>query len=233
MTLLEILVVLAIMVLAASGLSFSVGALARANLRAGAGKIGGATRYAYNRAVTNGKTVRIRFTVPGNSFSIEEAHAGVTLARNQEKEEKQGKGKDQEGEMAAAVDPWASAKALIDKPLEPSFGASPFSPIGSDSESGKAIARYTNVPLGRNVQIVKLIVAHEPEPLTQGEGSVHFFPGGMTEHAVIQLSDGHQGVYSVEIHPLTGRIRVYPKAYEPDALLDNPDEKDVSEVDAP
>ena len=229
MTLIEILVVLAIMVMAASGLSFSVGALARANLRAGAGKLGGAARFAYNRAVTRGKTVRIHFTVPGNTFSIEEAHSGVTLARSEDKKELQGHKDD--APAAAAVDPWAAAQARLTHPLEPSLGSSPFAALAG--EDGKTIARYTDVPLGRGVHIVKLIVAHEPEPLSEGDGAVHFFSGGQSEHAVIQLSDGHAGVYSVEIHPLTGRIHVYPEAFEPKELLDNPDEPDVSEVEAP
>lgn len=228
MTLLEILVVLAIMTLAASGLSFSLGALARTNLKAGAGKLGSAVRFAYNRAVTHGKTVRIHFTVPGGKFSIQEAHRGVTLARSKDRENKQAN--DESGKAVASVDPWAAAQARLLEPLKPTVGASPFSAL--ENAEGKAVARYTDVSLGRGVQIVKLIVAHEPEPLSEGDGSVHFFPGGRTEHAVIQLGDGREGVYSVEIHPLTGRVRVYPEAYEPRALLDNPDDEDsASEVE--
>ena len=71
---------------------------------------------------------------------------------------------------------------------------------------------------------MKLIVPHEPEPLEQGKGAVHFFPGGMTEHAVIQLSDGADAIYSVEIHPLTGRAQIYPEAYEPKELLGDPEQ---------
>jgi general secretion pathway protein H len=60
---------------------------------------------------------------------------------------------------------------------------------------------------------------------------VHFFAGGITEHAVLQLSDGAEAIYSVEIHPLTGRARIYPDAYEPRQLLGDPNDPDVSEVD--
>lgn len=229
MTLLEILVVLAIMVLAASGVSFSVGALARANLKAAAGRLGAATRYAYNRAVTHGQTTRLHFTLPGNTFSIEEAHAGVTLATKKDREDQEAPGA--EGIQGGAIDPWAAAQARVAQPLAATVGASPFTGI-ADAD-GKAIKRYNEVSLGRDVQFLKLIVAHEPEPLTEGDGAVHFFAGGHTEHAVIQLGDGHGAVYSIEIHPLTGRVKVYPEAYEPEDLLDDPDNQDVSEVDAP
>ena len=40
------------------------------------------------------------------------------------------------------------------------------------------MTRYQNVSLGRRVQMVKLIVPHQPEPVEQGKGAVHFFPGG-------------------------------------------------------
>jgi general secretion pathway protein H len=229
MTLLEILVVLAIMMLATSGLSFSVGALSRTNLRAGAGKLASAVRFAYNRALTHSETVRVHFTVPGGKFSIEEAHHGVTLARNKDKTEKHAN--DDNGKAVASIDPWAAAKARLLAPTKPTVGASPFTAISNDN--GKAIARYTNVTLGRGVQFLKLIVAHEPTPLTDGDGAVHFFPGGRTEHAVIQLGDGRGAVYSVEIHPLTGRVHVHPDAYEPHSLMDNPDEPPTSEVEAP
>jgi hypothetical protein len=88
------------------------------------------------------------------------------------------------------------------------------------------MTRYQNVELGRRVQIVKLIVAHEPVPLESGRGSVHFFPSGMAEHAVIQVSDGSDTVFSVELHPLTGRAKIHPEAYAPAALLDDPDADD-------
>ena len=78
---------------------------------------------------------------------------------------------------------------------------------------------------------MKLFVPHEPAPLDEGKGAIHFFPGGLTEHAVLQLSDGTDSVYSVEVHALTGRCRVYPKAFEPKALFEDPARADESEVD--
>jgi len=226
MTLIEIVIVVVIIALAASGLSFSMGALTKANLRAGAGKLGSAMRYAYNRAVVKGMTVRIAFEVPGNTFSIEEANGAVTLARADDERRQT----DEDAPEMAAADPWAAAQSRVTNALKPNLGASPFSAL--EGNDGKAITRYTNVSLGRRVQIVKLLVPHQPDPLEQGPGAVHFFPGGMTEHAVIHLSDGGETVYSIELHPLTGRVRIRPEAYEPRDFLDDPDEKDdVSELD--
>lgn len=227
MTLIEIVIVVVIIALGASGLSFSLGAVTKANLRAGAGKLGSAMKYAYNRAVVKGTTVRIVFDVPGSTFSVEEANAGVTMARASD--ERRMANSDEGAPTQAAADPWAAAQSRISDALKPNLGASPFGPLqGGD---GKSIGRLTGVSLGRRVQIVRLLVPHEPEPLEQGRGSVHFFPGGMTEHAVIHLSDGGDTVYSVELHALTGRAKIRAEAYEPREMSDNADGKESSELD--
>ena len=127
MTLIEIIIVVVIMALASAGMSMSLGALSRANLKAGAGKLGGAMRYAYNRAVTHGSTVRVVFKLPGNTFSIEEAHSGVLLTTRKAKEEKRAFNDD--GAVVDAVDPWAAAESRIKQPDKPTVGASPFGAI--------------------------------------------------------------------------------------------------------
>jgi hypothetical protein len=45
-------------------------------------------------------------------------------------------------------------------------------------------------------------------PLATGKGYVYFFPMGMTEAAVIHLSDGKTAFYSLIVHPLTGRVSI-------------------------
>lgn len=226
MTLIEIVIVVVIMALASAGMSMSLGAISRANLRSGAGKLGGAMRYAYNRAVSRAMTVRVAFNLGGNTFSIEEAVGGVMLASKKEKEDKLAL--DSKGKTVDAIDPWAAAEARIKTPDKPVLDSSPFSPL--TNMEGEPMKRYSNVSLGRGVEFKRLIVAHEPEPKTNGEGAVHFFPGGRTERAYIELGDGREGVYTVEVHPLTGRVKIYPGTHESLGLLDDSNDEDASEV---
>jgi len=226
MTLIEIIIVVVIMALASAGMSLSLGAISRANLRSGAGKLGGAMRYAYNRAVSRAMTVRVVFKLPGNTFSIEEAHGGVLLTSKKDKEDK--RTLDARGKSVDSVDPWAAAEARIKTPDKPVVGASPFSAL--TNADGDPIKRYANVSLGRGVEFKRLIVPHEPEPKTAGEGAVHFFPGGRSEHAYIELSDGREGVYTVEVNALTGRVKIYTGPHESLGLLDSENDEDASEV---
>jgi len=214
MTLIELIVVVVILALAASGLSFSLGAVTKTQLKSAASKLVAAARFAFNRAIVQGTTVRIAFDIPGNTFSIDEAMDGVALARNDDERRKNTV--DKTGSDVVAVDPWTAARNRIQDALHPTFGASPFHPLAD--KNGKALARYSKVQLGRRIHFLKLLVPHEPAPLLHGKGAVHFFATGMTEHAVIQLSDGGESVYSVEVRALTGRCRVYPEAYEPHQL---------------
>ena len=220
MTLIEILIVIVIIALAATGITYSIGAITRANLRSACMTVTAGARYAYGRAISQNTTVRLVFDLETNEMSFEEAHGRVTLTRLDD-QTRLALEDDEEG--GDAVDPWAAAQARLDDTLNPSFGASPFSPL-----EGR---RYAARELASGVRIDRLIVPHEPEPRTEGRGSIYFFPGGQTEHAVLWLSDDNDRVYSVELHPLTGRTRVYDYAYEPEEMQDDGSGRTRSEVE--
>lgn len=227
MTLVEILVVVALIALATSMVTLGLGAITHSRLRSGCMRLAAAAHFAYNRAIADGKTLRVVVDMQNSHLSIEQSRTrDVTLARvgdprrtdNTEDAEKD----------EAAVDPWAAARARLADTLKPTLGRSPFGPLtGSD---GKPLARYRNVSLGRGVRVIRMILPHEPVPREKGQGAIYFFPSGMTEHAVVQLSDlrGDQ-VYSLELHALTGQSKLYDHAFVPEDVS----ETGASEVEGP
>lgn len=223
MTLIEVMIVVLILAVAASSLSYGFGALNRTQLRSACMRITAASRFAYNRAISRGTTVRLAFDFEQDTMAIEEAHGRITLARTDDRRRMDIEGDNEDGDAdAAAVDPWAAAQARLADTLHPSFGASPFSPI-----EGR---RYQPAPVAEGVEIERLITPHENDPRERGTGHVYFFPHGQTEHAVVWLTDGADTVFSVEIHPLSGRARVRASAYEPEELMIDGDEES-SEVE--
>jgi len=47
------------------------------------------------------------------------------------------------------------------------------------------------------------------DPLDVGKGYIYFFPLGMTEAAIVHLTDmKRDAVYSLVVHPLTGRVQI-------------------------
>ncbi|MGB8330937.1 MAG: prepilin-type N-terminal cleavage/methylation domain-containing protein [Polyangiales bacterium] len=208
-TLIEVILVVAIMAIVVTGATFGLGAITRTRLRSSAFKVTSAARFAYNRALTQGTTTRLHFDFEKDTMAVEETDTPVTLATEEQLE----------SEVGDAVDPWDLARARLEKPLDPIQPRSPFQPI--TNQSGKVLDRYTAKPVGDGITIHGLITPHEEQMRTDGEGSVYFFPGGVTEHAVIQLTDSSDTVYSVEIHPLTGNARIHNFAYEPLDELDD------------
>ena len=202
-TLIEVILVVAIIAVVVTGATFGLGAVTRTRLRSASFRVMSAARFAYNRAITQGTTTRLHFDFEKNTMAVEESQTPVTLAT----------GDELDAETGDAVDPWDLARSRLEKPLDPPALRSPFQPI--TNANGKELERYTAQPLGDGISMHALITPHEPEKRTDGEGSVYFFPGGLTERAVIQLRDSSDTVYSVEIHPLTGNARIHNFAFEP------------------
>jgi general secretion pathway protein H len=225
-TLIELLIVVCITALAATGLTMGIGALTRSKMRAAGMQVVAATRFAYGRSVARGSTVRLVFDLEHGSMKVDEAQGTVTLSRGGS--ERAPSNDEDEGETeddsASSVDPWEAARLRIEQPLEPSVGRSPFGAV--EDVMGRALSMSTAKPLGDRVRVVKVITPHDPEPLTEGIGAVYFFPGGNSEHAVIQLANPEDEVFSIEILPLTGRARIHPFAYEPESLTEEDEVRD-------
>jgi len=215
-TLIEVILVVAIIAVVVTGATFGLGAVTRTRLRSSAFKVASAAQFAYSRSLTQGTTIRLRFDFEKNTMAVEETDTPVTLATEAQLE----------ADAGQAVDPWDLARARLEKPLSPVQPTSPFQPI--TNQRGKVLERYTAQPVGDAISILGLITPHETDKRTDGEGSVYFFPGGLTEHAVIQLSDSSETVYSVEIHPLTGNARIHNFAFEPLDGLDDEGEVEDS-----
>jgi prepilin-type N-terminal cleavage/methylation domain-containing protein len=216
MTLIEMMVVVLIVAVAATGLSVGFGALTRTHLRSACMRVAAGARYAFNRAISQGTTVRLAFDFGSHRMSFEEADGNVMLARVDDARRLDIEGGD-EASDAAAVDPWAAARARLEDTLRPSFGASPFTTLEG--------SRYQPTELADGVEIARLITPHEAEPREEGTGHIYFFASGQTEHAVVWVSDGGGRTFSVELHPLTGRARVREGAFEPEELILDGDEE--------
>jgi type II secretion system protein H len=235
MTLIEIMVVVVIVAVAATGVSMGLGALTRTSLRSACVHLSSLARYAYHRALTQGTTVRLQMDMESGNFSLTEAHGRITLVRSDSKlrqeaihdaEQENRKNHQQESsaDPGAAIDPWEAARLRIEKPDQLTFPPNPFQAL--TAPSGKTIERFSNKPIGDDVKFAKVIVATDAEPREEGIAELFFFPSGLTQHAVVQLRDRNNVIYSVEIHPLSGRATVYDIPYEPEVLMDDPTQRD-------
>lgn len=217
-TLIEIIIVIAVIAVAVSGIGIAFGAQKRSQIRSASVRILAASRYAYNRALTRGVTVRIRFDLDQDTFSIEEAASAVAIQKSAEEEDK---------------DAWKRATAALDQDEQDpttTGDAGTFFPISN--RDGEPIKRYSSQKLGPSVKIDKIFVPHRPNSAVSGSESLYFFPGGFTEHALIQIADSEgQYPFTVEIHALTGKASIEAGRKEPrDSLLDPSEDGEVEDL---
>lgn len=205
-SLIEILIVIAVIAVMAGGMTMAVGAMTRSKVRSSALRLVSASRFAYHHAIVRGRTVRIALSFEDNSMAIEVADRKVSLQDpNSENESEDG-----------LVDAWRAAESKIEGTHQVQVGRSGFGPI--TNRQGEPMKRYKKQKLSKTF-LRKVITPHEREERTDGNAYLYFFPGGYAENAVVQLSDEDQEqIYSVIIDELTGKGRVVAYAYEADDL---------------
>jgi hypothetical protein len=54
------------------------------------------------------------------------------------------------------------------------------------------------------------------DEVTSGRAYIYFFPMGQTEPAIVHLSDAKgETFYSIVVHPITGRVKIYDQYVNP------------------
>ena len=79
----------------------------------------------------------------------------------------------------------------------------------------------------KKVKVRSVYTPRVTDPLTGGRAYVYFFPLGQTEPAIITLSDvdSDDAIYSLVVHPITGRIRIYNTEVLPPRGRDRTDDQ--------
>ncbi len=167
----------------------------------------GSIKFAYNEAATKGLYYRIAFDVDNGSYwleSSEELYLVKTDAQQKEEEEKIKKS----SEDSQTSTTLSSTKTDSDKPAsKPGF-------VAVDQDTFK---KHT---LNKSVKIKDIFVAHQDKPITEGMAYLYFFPRGLTELALVHLSDvDEKNFYSIGVQPITAHSRVTKDYVEYTSLL--------------
>ncbi|MBC8131388.1 MAG: prepilin-type N-terminal cleavage/methylation domain-containing protein [Deltaproteobacteria bacterium] len=213
-TLLEILIVLVIVGLI-SGMSIrGLRSLAKTDLRSSTSRMSGAIRYLFDRASTTGKYHRLVIDVDEGRYWAEVSDDRFYIPREPETEASQKKlaqlqaqneEKDRrKAEMSAAAGGFDMSKIEAEdfRPKKVRFGA---------------FKETTLKPVRvKNTKIMDVYTPRLAEVVTQGRAYIYFFPLGQTEPAIVHLSDlKGETFYSLVVHPITGRVRIYNEYVKP------------------
>jgi general secretion pathway protein H len=193
-TLIEVLIVVAVIGVMALAAGPAVSSLTGANARAAASEIAGAFRYLFDTAALRHQTCRMVLDMDAREWWAECTTASPGR-RGQPVMGKDGVAEDDEKELA---------RGFSDE---------------VDAEKRKFLARARFAEFkDRQVQkrklkgstaFEKVWTPRNRDPQTKGKAYVYFYPQGQADRAQIPVSDGGN-VYTVVTQPLTGRARVVP-----------------------
>ncbi|MEI6092992.1 MAG: prepilin-type N-terminal cleavage/methylation domain-containing protein [bacterium] len=183
-TLIEILIVLAIV-----GMIIGIGIpqvqrVFRTNLKSSAAKLSGLIRFAYDSSVVKGITHRIVFDFDKRSYKLEVSPKGDLISLDNEKAKKD-----------------AELKKSLDQDKE-SEKPPTFYPY--EGEAGKEMVLPSGIIFDsiENISIKRKI--------TSEIAYLYFFPQGMTENVIIRLKSekGEAGYYSIKVNPANARAKI-------------------------
>ncbi len=207
MTLIEIMVVVAIIGLGAGGAVMGLRSVGKATLKGSAAQMASAIRYCYDRAITTNSYYRMVIDLGSNSYSIEKSDERMLLAR--EKEKAPGKGiafdrdalekerdvKETEDEQRMRARGQGLGIALEPPPRPKRAKFQSF----TDATAKKVVLK--------KVRLFDVYTPRQRESYKQGKAYLYFFPDGHTERAIIHLADG-EDFYTLLVSPLTGKVEV-------------------------
>jgi general secretion pathway protein H len=181
LTLIEVLVVMAIVALIMGAVVVGSGQLSSSRMRHSSTMIAGAVRVAFSRASATSKSIRLVMDFTENEIWLEEGNQPMLV-----------QSKDVTGTGGASAATAAEKEAIeeggriIKGPTAPRTAFTEIDAMGlAASTPGKG-----HKPLERGIKFRLVQTAHDDEPRTEGRAYLYFWPGGQTERASIQLKVG-------------------------------------------
>jgi general secretion pathway protein H len=204
--LLEVTIALLVVGLMVSLALPGVRALTGANLKSSAHRLATAIRYLYGYSVMHNEYCRIAFDLDASSYQAECTTDQFALAREKEKSI--------DGERME------EAEKEQEREDEEGFGLSEEEREAFRLKRKKALfAAHTDQlirpeTLPKDISLDGVWTGHQSERYTKGRAYLYFFPAGFVERSVIHLADQSGVVYSLDVQPLSGKVKVYPHFVE-------------------
>jgi general secretion pathway protein H len=199
-TLVEVLLVVALMAIMSAMVVSGSGMLTGTRMRSAGALIMSSVRVAMTRANSIGRPVRLVFDLDAGRMTLEETRGRMLRVTNHDEGAKAGAQAATEAEQLAAE----YARNVVQGPRAPEAMFSPVPSVSADGDD-PALGRE----LGKDIRFVQVQTEHDAEPRVEGRAYLYFWPGGGTERASIQITrpGDHQGL-TVLVSALTGRAKL-------------------------
>jgi general secretion pathway protein H len=215
LTLIEIIVVIALIAIVTGSAVAGSMQLPTAKLRGSATMIASAVKRAYTQSTATSSDLRLVMDLDEQKIWLEKADRPM-LVKSKDKTSTGGAEAVTKAEQEALDE---GARILKGPPIpKPRFKA--VTTYGGDVEEGKG-----GTPLKGPTRFRSVQTTHDDSPRTSGRAYLYFWPGGRTELASIQLrigdSTSDDDTLTLLVSPLTGKVTVKSGAVELKVLTDD------------
>lgn len=219
-TLVEAVITVAIIAIAAGVIIPSVANVSRADLRKSSSMFAALTREAYDSASLSGQTHRITLSFTSRTIKLESTSA--TLHFDQESgafvEASKG-GADASRLMAPTWLDMELPAGTSDEEAEDKSSDKPstLQALGNINKLAEKTVSFTPVKtlnIDDDVKLLDVWTGGMSQPATEGEVYLMFFPSGYTQDALVHLEDSEGRAFTVKVWSLTGRTAIYDSYIE-------------------
>jgi prepilin-type N-terminal cleavage/methylation domain-containing protein len=215
LTLLEMMVVMAVIGLLAIALTIGYGRLPATALKREAVHLAAILRSGYDRATTSGAHHRVVLDLDKGTYKLERCEGKVEVRRSfnlKEELDRQQADAEKAAQQAAqqvTLTPDTMLQGLTADAAKilggaGGRGATKCTPVKGDMGQANALGGHPKVGFA------KVWVGHLEEPADKGEVTINFFPLGTAEKAAIVLATDEDSKFSILVQPLSGRIDMAP-----------------------
>jgi len=181
LTLVELLVVVALIALITAVSLPTVGGYLKLSLNTAARELSSTVKETYNSTAMTGKVHRLVYDIDAHQYWVESGPPTALLDTQESKEREERKKR-----FAKAGEKTSEGPAFT---LE------------------KSVTRK-KISLPQGVEFEDVLTEGSKEPFSSGKAFTHFFPHGITEQTLIHLKDGSKHQTTLIISPLIGRTQV-------------------------
>jgi general secretion pathway protein H len=216
-TLIEVMVVLLIIGLLAGLGVTGFRAVTKGDLRESTAHLSGAIRYLFDRASITGKYHRLVLDLSGGKYWAEVSddrfyapnEAETPADRRKREEDEATADEDERQRLEKQQNNYGGGTVAAGSSFDLSkLEVAEFRPRRARFAAFKETA-LKPVSL-KKLRIRSVYTPRMTEPVTSGRAYLYFYPLGQTEPAIVTLSDASgETVYSLVVHPITGRVRIY------------------------
>jgi len=223
MTVLELMVVLAIIGGAAFLMRTGFRAFTKADLVDDSTELAAVLRRTSQMAIEHGQLHRVLIDLDKGGYAVEVCEGQTTIQRNElvrpdedAKKRALDKGKEKLAQgntsgasatMLAGGDPETATKRAL--AIAGHHVADKICAPVPDPSTGDATGKGWIRPLktGRGIKFKEIWVQHRDDSVTKGQVAIYFFPLGSSEKAVIEMTDGDE-TFTILVYGLTGRVEL-------------------------